>query len=144
MIPAGTILGRSLWAAGGCILKLMVTETIPVETEIAKLYRQPDAAKVKDFLVKHPKVAPLLVPLAGEIKRYFLDHLLGVDLVVDENPEDPSSEDMFAVIRCDIEDAEAALDLLDKFEANWWAYIAAAAEVPLHVDVEYSTYSYSV
>jgi hypothetical protein len=122
----------------------MATETIPAETEIAKLYRQPDMARVAGFLAKHPKVAPLLVPLAAEIKRYFQDHLLGVDLVLDEDPEDPSREDLFAVIRCDIEDAEVALDLLDTFERNWWSRIAAAAEVPLHVDVEYATYSYSV
>jgi hypothetical protein len=48
------------------------------------------------------------------------------------------------VIRCDLADAEAALDVLDKFEANWWSYIAIATEVPLHVDVEYATYSYSI
>jgi hypothetical protein len=122
----------------------MATETIAAETEIVKLYRQPSAAKVRNFLQKHPKVAPLLVPLAAEIKRYFQDHLLGVDLVIDEDPEDPSQEDLFAVIRCDIEDAEAALDLLDQFERNWWSSIAAAAEVPLHVDVEYATYSHSI
>ena len=108
------------------------------------MYQQPDAAKVANFLEKHPKVAPLLVPLAAEIKRYFQGHLRGVDLVVDQDPEEPSREDLFAVIRCDIEDAEIALDLLDRFERNWWSSIAAAAEVPLHVDVEYATYSYSV
>src|ERR1035438_4094533 len=107
----------------------MATETIPVETEIAKLYRQPDVTKVTDFLAKYPKGAPLLVPLAAEIKRYFQDHLLGVDLVVDEDPEDPSREDLFAVIRCDIGDVEAALDLLDALERDWWLPITASAEV---------------
>jgi hypothetical protein len=119
----------------------MATETVPVETEIVKLYRQPNVAKVTDFLEKHPTVAPLLVPLATEIKRYFQDHLLGVDLVVDEDPEDPSREDLFAVIRCDIRDVDAALDLLDALERDWWLPITASAEVPLHVDVEYSTSS---
>jgi hypothetical protein len=32
------------------------TESISVEAEIVKLYRQPDIAKVPNFLGKHPKV----------------------------------------------------------------------------------------
>lgn len=122
----------------------MATDTFPVEEEIVKLYRQTDPAKVTSFLAKHHNVMLLLVPLATEIKRYFNDHLLGIDLVVEVDPEYPDQEELFAVIRCDIEDAETALDLLDRFERNWWSYIAGAIEVPLHVDVEYSTHTYSV
>lgn len=122
----------------------MATETISADAEIVKLYQQPNAARVTSFLEKNPKIVPLLVPLAAEIKRYFRDHLVGLDLVVNEDPEDPSWEELVAVIRCDIEDAEAALDLLHTLERNWWSEIAAAAEVPLHVDVEYATCSSTV
>jgi hypothetical protein len=115
----------------------MAIQTIPAEAELAKLYRFRDEAKVLGFLETNPNVAALLMVVAPEIQRYFGAHALGVDLVLEEDPENPLRPEMFAVIQCDL-DADAALDLLDEWQRKWWSHVSFAAKAPLHVDIEYA------
>lgn len=91
-------------------------QTIDVELDGLFKMRNPDP--IKDFINSHVSFQNLLIEAHKQINRIFGEHAREVRLRKYVNPEE-GDEGLTITVKTDL-DVEKSLDLLDRFDDEWW------------------------
>jgi hypothetical protein len=104
--------------------------------ELDKLYRLPDADKVKAFLSERPELLDVLLAARPQIELQF-----GQGVVVELRfPREEGDVDgqLLAMIQSNL-DADSTLDGWDRLWDSWWGDASGRPEsLPLYIGVEYT------
>src|SRR5262249_11405891 len=100
----------------------------------ASLYVFRNANDVTSFLEENPFLIPLLQEARIQIKRYFPDSDVVLEVVTD--PEIMGEKELVASIVVG-QNVEEACDTLDRFDEEWWLDASDRAEGQLHVGLEF-------
>jgi len=85
---------------------------------LERLYTIENPFEVKSFLAAHPNLKDYLFETREQIERFFGDSALEICLKHDSDPEE-DYEGLFVIIKTHLS-SEEALDLLDKFDDEWF------------------------
>ncbi len=86
--------------------------------ELAREYLIADEDEVRSYLERHPEVAPLLFEIRSNIRRFFGEDAVRLDMSYDfEWPED--GPDLVANIQTPLRSPEA-IDRWRQFGREWW------------------------
>jgi hypothetical protein len=101
--------------------KLSIMVTSPFEEELALLeqkYIVKDKTEIRQFLRDHPYLVQLLLDTHREIKAYFPNSEVFLDMSIEPEEAD-DKENLIGSIATDLPSDEA-LETLEKFYDNWW------------------------
>ena len=102
--------------------------------ELGRDYQISDEEEVLSFLERHPAVAPLLFEIRSNIRRFFDEDPVRLDMSHD--PEWPEDEPELVVnIQTALEPMEA-LARLHKFDDEWWIKRLRETRPPLIVSIQ--------
>ena len=105
----------------------------PVELE--REYGFSDGATVREFILAHPSLVPMLRDAKEELASRF-----GADantvLTVIRDPDEDGAGTLYAFVQT-TEDPDTAGDRLDRFNDEWWRFTIGSEAVPLHFALEY-------
>ena len=97
------------------------------------IFRKPK--EVSRFLEDNPFLIQLLLEAYGQIGRHFRPYpQVFLETVTD--PETPDDRELFALI-CTSLTPEEALDVLDRFDRDWWLDKSHTAQGNLCIDIEF-------
>ncbi len=102
--------------------------------KIEKLYLFRKANVVKSFLEEHPFLIPLLQEAHIQIKRYFPNSDVVLEVVTD--PEIPDEKQLVAFIVVE-QTAEEASQALDRLDEEWWLDALDRAQDMFHITLEF-------
>lgn len=85
---------------------------------LARMYTFSNPFEVKRFLLTHDYLIDLLFETYQQIKRVFRENIVEVCLEYDRDPEE-DFEGLFVIIKNNLS-PEESLDLLDKFDEEWF------------------------
>jgi hypothetical protein len=103
--------------------------------DLEQAYDFADADSVRAFIVAHPTLVPLLQEAQAVIASSFGTGTRTA-LEVVRDPEETGTATLYAFVQSP-DDADAALDRLDRFNDGWWRSALSSAAVPLHFTLEY-------
>jgi hypothetical protein len=104
-----------------------------VMTELGRDYQMTDQDEVLAFLERHPTVAPLLFELRGNIRRFFGEDPVRLDMFYD--PEWPEDDPELVVnVLTELEPMEA-LARLHSFDDEWWIKRVSEIRPPVIVSI---------
>jgi len=83
-----------------------------------QLYKIDQTGSVASFLRDHPYFTEILFETHRHIKRVFGQHLVEVCLESDRDPEE-DFDGLSVIVRTNLS-PESSLDLLEKFDEEWW------------------------
>ncbi len=83
-----------------------------------QLYKIDAASLVISFIREHPYLIEILFEAHRQIKRVFQEHVVEVCLEYDRDPEE-DFEGLFVIVNTNLS-PEQSLDLLDKFDEEWF------------------------
>jgi hypothetical protein len=111
----------------------IVTQPQAVMGALAREYQIADEGEIRAFLERYPDVAPLLFDIRSNIRRYFGEDAVRLDMSFDlEWPE--QEPDLVVNILTPFR-AHEALDRLHKFDRDWWLAKLGETRAPLIVSV---------
>ncbi|MBA2596303.1 MAG: hypothetical protein H0V00_06715 [Chloroflexia bacterium] len=103
--------------------------------ELAREYQIADEDEVLAFLERHPDAAPLLFDIRSNIRRYFGDDAVRLDMSYDlEWPED--GPEMVANIQTPLRSADA-IDSWRQLGRDWWFKKRGETAAPILVSFEH-------
>jgi hypothetical protein len=115
----------------------MAQSTIAKVDELDKLYRLPDAGKVKAFLADRPELLDILLEARPQIELQFGQGVV-VELRFPRDGEGDFERELLAMIQSN-RDADTALDGWDRLWDSWWGDVSGRPEsFPLYIVVEYT------
>ena len=101
--------------------------------ELGREYQMTDEGDILAFLERHPTVAPLLFDIRSNIRRFFGEDPVRLDMFHD--PEWPQDDPELVVnIQTALEPMEA-LARLHKFDDEWWIKRLSETRAPLIVSI---------
>src|SRR5579859_7286475 len=100
---------------------------------LENLYIFREANEVTSFLQENPFLLPLLQDARIQIKRYFPDSDVVLEVVID--PEIMGDKELVAFIVVE-KNAEEASQALDRFDEEWWMNALHKAEDKLCITLE--------
>ena len=104
-----------------------------VMSELRRDYQLDDEDEILTFLERHPAVVPLLHDIRSNIRRFFGEDPVRLDMFHD--PEWPVDDPQLVVnIQTPLEPVEA-LDRLHKFDDEWWIKRPGETRAPLIVSI---------
>jgi hypothetical protein len=104
-----------------------------VMSELSREYQIPDEEEFLAFLERYPAVAPLLFDIRSNIRRFFGEDRVRLDMFHD--PEWPQDDPELVVnIQTALEPMEA-LARLQKFDDEWWIKQLSETRPPLIVSI---------
>ena len=104
-----------------------------VMSELKRDYQMTDEEEILAFLERHPAVAPLLVDIRSNIRKFFGEDSVRLEMFHD--PEWPEEEaELLVNIETHI-DAMEALDRLHRFDDDWWIKKLTESRYPLIVSI---------
>jgi len=80
------------------------------------LYLIPNKIDIDNFLVKHPKLIDFALKAVSQVKKYFSNEILSLEVVSD--PEIPDYEEICVYIETSL-NAEDAFQRLSEFDEQW-------------------------
>jgi len=83
---------------------------------LSNLYTIPNKIDVDSFLAKHPKLIDFALKAAAQVKKYFSNEILSLEVVSD--PEIPDYEEISVYIETSL-NAEDAFQRLSEFDEQW-------------------------
>ena len=104
--------------------------------EVGRIFHFRDE-KVQVFIDKHPDTLPLLRMTHTAMTRHFSSHVRRIDLEAAGMWGDGTGNELFVLIRCDLE-ADAAVEMLDDFDHRWWSFASQLEDWPIYIEVEYA------
>jgi len=114
----------------------MAQSTLTKVDELEKLYRLPDADKVKAYLGAHPGIVDFLLEARPHIEAEFGRDVV-VELRLPRDDDRDSAGDLWANIQSSL-DTDAALGKFDRLWDRWWGEASGRPEsFPLYVAVEH-------
>lgn len=103
--------------------------------ELALEYEIADEDAILEFLERYPDVAPLLSDIRANIRRFFGEEPVRLELSYD--PECPEVDpDLVANIQT-LYRSQEALDRLHQFDDAWWIKKLGETNAPLIVSIEH-------
>jgi len=116
--------------------KLAVVDAPAFESEwIVQNYIVVGRDEVLEFVTQHPFLVPLLKAIPGQLKTYFSDARLYLEVSYD--PEIPDYEKLVVFISPDAYAPEQAFDLFKQFKYGWWLATSQQTQNMLHVMLGY-------
>jgi hypothetical protein len=104
-----------------------------VMKDLSRDYQIADEEEILAFLERHPTVAPLLFDIRSNIRRFFGEDPVRLDMSHD--PEWPQDDPELVVnIQTPLE-PEEALARLHKFDDEWWITRLSESQAPLIVSM---------
>ena len=104
-----------------------------VMSELRRDYQLNDEADILAFLERHPALAPLLFEIRSNIRRFFDEDLVRLEMFYD--PEWPQDDAELVVnIQTALEPKEA-LARLRRFDDEWWIKRLSETRPPLIVSI---------
>ncbi len=82
------------------------------------LYTFHDPIEIKRFLFRQDRLTGALFEIQAQIKRIFRNSVVELSLEYDRDPEE-NFEGLSAILKTNLS-PELSLDLLDKFDEEWW------------------------
>jgi len=107
-----------------------------IMSELRRDYEIPDDKEILTFLERYPAVAPLLHETRGNIRRYFGDDPVRLDMFYD--PEWPEDGPKLVVNVQTHFASHEALDRLHQFVNAWWSKKRKDVDAPLMVSFEHT------
>lgn len=108
---------------------------LPLSIEaVIDLFDVDDTPSVRGYLGDHSYLVPLLAEAHARIPRYFPEPLC-VRLQLLPDRDDGDHADLFAIINSGLPE-DRALQLLDRFDEDWWLEAAVRGRGRLTIDVE--------
>jgi hypothetical protein len=115
------------------VVETSISPSVLAELECS--YDFGDTETVRQFLLGHPSIGPLLRDARDELAARFGSQVRTVLAVIDD-PEEEDAGMLYAFVQTE-DDPERALDRLDSFNDEWWRVAIGSAPVPLHFALEY-------
>ncbi len=116
--------------------KLAVVDAPALETEwLEQNYVVADREEVLELVTQHSFLVPLLQAIPGQLKAYFPEARLYLEISYD--PEIPDYEKLVVSISPDTYAPEQAFDLFKQFKYGWWLATSRQTQNMLHVMLEY-------
>jgi hypothetical protein len=101
--------------------------------ELERDFQISDEEEILSFLERHPKVAPLLFDIRSNIRRFFDEDPVRLDMFYD--PEWPQDDpELVMNIQTALEPKEALIRLR-KFDDEWWIKRLSETRPPLIVSI---------
>ncbi len=122
---------QSNWRRGAGSTALEQEKSIEV---LADLYTFRDYVQVANFLRQNPFLIGLLMRAYKEVQRYF-GFNVEVALEVFTDPEAETEQELFALIQARLP-LQEDIDLLERFNEEWWLDALPAARCKLTIDLE--------
>jgi hypothetical protein len=107
-----------------------------VMSELSREYQIPDEEEILAFLERYPAVAPLLFDIRRNIRRFFDEDPVRLDMFYD--PEWPEDGPKLVVNIQTHSASHEALDRLHQFDDAWWIKRHDAIDAPLMVSFEHA------
>ena len=126
---------QSTFSNEGCAdLMAITTSTYSSQFHLlSELYAVRNPEEVSEFLEEHGYLIDVLSDLRGKLRDYF-DEQVALELTTE--PDDAYARELFARIMTRMPPSQA-LELLDKFDDDWWLDAASRARGDLNVTLEY-------
>jgi hypothetical protein len=99
---------------------------------LARDFEIADEEGVLEFLERYPSVPPLLLETREAVRRFFGEDQVRLDVFRD--PECPEDEKLLVNVLLHAGPREA-LELLDRFDDEWWTKRRQGLEVPILVSL---------
>jgi len=96
-------------------------------------------SEIKRFLLTHEYLINPLFEARRQIKRVFGENIVEICLKYDRDPEE-DFERLFIIVKINLS-PDRSLDLLDKFDEEWWLDVDDEIRKFLEVDIEPMSYS---
>ena len=117
------------------MVRSTVSPTQVAMSELAQDYQFDEEEDIIAFLGRYPDVAPVLLEIRSNIRRFFDQE--EVRLEVFEDPEWPDDDPTLVVnIQTQFASGEA-LDRLHRFDREWWIVQLKTVDAPLLVSFEH-------
>jgi hypothetical protein len=104
-------------------------------SRLESIYALREEARVRSFLEKNAFLAPLLLRANRKIRDYF-DASSIIVLEVSVDPENAKFQELWARIQTHLSPADA-LQILTRFDEEWWVQASAASKNLLNIKLEY-------
>ncbi|MBM3253947.1 MAG: hypothetical protein FJZ16_06830 [Candidatus Omnitrophica bacterium] len=101
---------------------------------LERFYTFNNPIEVKRFLLTHDYLINPLFEARRQIKRVFGENIVEVCLKYDRDPEE-DFERLFIIVKINLS-PDRSLDLLDKFDEEWWLDVDDEIRKFLEVDIE--------
>ncbi|MDF0552111.1 hypothetical protein [Kamptonema sp. UHCC 0994] len=103
--------------------------------QIEKLYTLRERSEVLKFLDNHPFLVPVLLEAPENIRDYFPDNSLILDMAIDPESSSPDDDKLVLLIATDI-DADESVERLWELDNAWWLNAARRSEHKMFIDLE--------
>ena len=95
--------------------------TVKYTELLGSFYTFDNPIEVKRFLLRHDNLITSLFEVNKQIKRVFEESIVDICLEYDRDPEE-NFEGLSVIIKTSLS-PELSLDLLDKFDEDWWLWV---------------------
>lgn len=104
-----------------------------VMSELRRDYQLDDEDEILTFLERHPTVAPLLLDIRSNIRRFFGEDVVRLNLSYDPEWENDQPE-LFVNIQTRMSPQDALMRL-KAFDTEWWLKKLTEAKAPIVVSL---------
>jgi len=121
--------------AGHAMAQSILKHPRAVMSDLGRDYQLDDEADILAFLERYPAVVPLLFDIRSNIRRFFGDDPVRLEMFYD--PEWPEDEPTLVVNIQTRSASHQALDRIHQFDNEWWLGKYKDIDVPLLVTFEH-------